>query len=101
MKDLPEDIRNMDKRIRELRKKSKKATKKTPSRLRTFCEYAFRMAADFASPVIVGLCIGYVADKFFNTKPIIMLVMVIFGVAAGTLNLYRAAQQIDKEINKE
>lgn len=101
MKDLPEDIRNMDKRIRELRKKSKKATKKAPSRLRTFCEYAFRMAADFASPVIVGLCIGYVADKFFNTKPIIMLVMVIFGVAAGTLNLYRAAQQIDKEISKE
>ncbi len=101
MKKLPSDIRELDLRIREMQNKAATPKSRNRSRLRVFCEYAFRMATEFASPVIVGLCIGYVADGFFNTKPVIMLILAVFGVAAGTLNLYRAAQQIDKDMDKE
>lgn len=101
MKNMPSDIQEMDKRIRKLKTKSTSEHIKHRSRLRVFCEYAFRMAAEFAAPVVVGLCIGYVADGFFGTKPIVMLIMAVFGVAAGTLNMYWAAQQIDRDMNRE
>ncbi|MBQ7633239.1 MAG: AtpZ/AtpI family protein [Alphaproteobacteria bacterium] len=101
MNNLPNDIQEIDKRIRNLKTKSSQNAKPKYSRLRSFCEYAFRMAADFAAPVIVGLCIGYVFDRLLGSKPIGMLVLAMFGVAAGTLNLYRAAQQVDKDMNKE
>lgn len=98
---MPADIHNMDLRIRKMQKKAAAPQHHERSRLRIFCEYAFRMATEFAAPVIIGLCIGYVLDRLLHTKPIIMLILAIFGVAAGTLNLYRAAQQIDKDMDKE
>lgn len=101
MGNLPQDIKDMDLRIRKMKKKSAEPKVHSHSKLRDFCAYAFRMATEFAAPVIVGLCIGYVLDRVWETKPIIMLVLAVFGVAAGTLNLYRAAQQIDKDMNKE
>ncbi len=101
MNKLPSDIRNMDIRIRKMQNKSAAPRHHNRSRLRIFMEYAFRMAAEFAAPVVVGLCIGYVLDKLLGTKPMIMLILAIFGVAAGTLNMYRAAQQIDKDMDKE
>ncbi len=101
MNKLPSDIRDMDLRIRKMQDKRMATQHKSRSRLRIFMEYAFRMAAEFGAPVIIGLCIGYVLDRLLHTKPIIMLILAIFGVAAGTLNLYRAAQQIDKDMDKE
>lgn len=101
MGNLPKDIKDMDSRIRQMKKKSAEPKAHSHSKLRSFCAYAFRMATEFAAPVIVGLCIGYVLDRFLGTKPFIMLVLAVFGVAAGTLNMYRAAEQIDKDMNKE
>ena len=101
MDKLPSDIREMDARIRKMQNKSATEKPHKKTQLRVFCEHAFRMATEFAAPVIVGLCIGYVLDKLLATKPIFMLILAIFGVAAGTLNLYRAAVQIDKDMDKE
>ena len=99
MTKFPKDIEEMDLRIKAMKKK--KEVKKSNSSLQVFVKYAFRMATEFVAPIIVALCIGYLADKFFNTKPIIMLAAAIFGCAAGVLNMYRTAQEIDKDMGKE
>ena len=96
---LPQDIANMDKRIGKMRNRKKSAQKASQTRL--FLENSLRIASEFVAPIVIGLCIGFVLDKFFGTRPIIMLVMTMFGGAAGMLNVYKAAQQIDKELNKE
>ena len=98
---LPKDIQNMEKRIAEAQKGLKSSHKKKRSQFRLFLETAFRVATEFVSPVIIALCIGYFADIFFNTKPILMLIMVIFGCVSGVLNVYRTAQELDKQMNKE
>jgi F0F1-type ATP synthase assembly protein I len=54
--------------------------------------------AEFVSPVIIALALGYLADNFFGTKPIIMLIMTMFGCAAGVLNVYKAAAETDKDL---
>lgn len=100
MSNLPQDIKELDMRIKKFRKqKSVKNVKKSSARIAI--EGMFRLATEFVAPVLIALCIGYLADKFFATKPIIMLVMAMFGCAAGVLNIYQAAQQMDKDINKE
>lgn len=101
MEELPQDIKDLDRRIKNFKKKAATKKPKRRSQLGMFLEYAFRMATEFVSPVIIALCIGYTADSFFKTKPIIMLVLLFFGIAAGTLNLYRASQKLDKDIKEQ
>jgi len=36
----------------------------------------------------VGFAIGYYLDKWLSTKPILMIIFTIFGVAAGFKNLF-------------
>lgn len=101
MKKLPHDIEELDSRIQEFKRSAASQHPKSRSQLSIFLEYAFRMAIEFVSPIIIALCIGYMADKFSGTTPIIMLVLLFFGIAAGTLNMYRAAQKLDKDIKEQ
>ena len=96
MSELPQDIKDIDERIRNL--KNAKGKKREKSQVNSTLQQAFRFAAEFVSPVIIALALGYLADEFFESKPIIMLVMAVFGCAAGVLNVYRAALEIDKDI---
>ena len=96
MSELPQDIKDIDKRIRDF--KNTKEKKKEKSQANTLLQQAFRFAAEFISPVVIALALGYWADDFFNTKPIIMLVNAVFGCAAGVLNVYKAALETDKDI---
>ena len=101
MGELPKDIKELDKRIKKFRQKNVAENQVKKSSTRIAIEAMFRLATEFAAPVLIALCIGYLADNFFATKPIIMLVMALFGCAAGVLNIYKAAQQMDEDINKE
>lgn len=98
MSELPQDIKDIEARIREIKEDNKKAENKPKSQAGVFWQQAFRFATEFVSPVIIALVLGYWADDFFSTKPIIMLVMLVFGGAAGILNTYRAAKEIDKDL---
>ena len=101
MEKLSRDIEELDSRIQKFKRSAAVKRHRRRSQLGIFMEYAFRMVAEFASPIIIALCIGYTADKFWGTMPIIMMVMLFFGIAAGTLNAYRAAQKLDKDIKEQ
>ena len=101
MEELPDDIKTIQNRIETFRQKEHSFPLKPKSQLRIAMEAMFRMATEFVAPVLVALCIGYALDLFFDSKPICMLVLAVFGCAAGVLNIYKAAMQIDKDINKE
>ena len=57
-----------------------------------------RIAADLLSGIAVGSGIGYVLDKVFDTRPFLFAVFLLFGGAAGFLNVYRMAK--DEENKK-
>ena len=50
---------------------------------------AFRAGTDLVAAVIVGGGLGFWADKVLGTKPLLMILMVFCGFAAGFLNIYR------------
>ena len=98
MAELPQDIKQLDKRIQKL--KQKRAAHKTASSVQMWAK-ALRLATDFVAPVFVGISIGYLLDKCFNTRILFVFIWAVFGLAAGMLNMWRAAQSLQKDINKE
>ncbi len=43
--------------------------------------------------VLIGFAIGYWIDKWLGTAPLFMILFVIFGVAAGFINVYRTMKK--------
>ena len=56
---------------------------------------AFRMASEFVAAVIVATALGLALDAFFGTRPIMMIVLMMLGFAAGVLNVTRAAAEMN------
>jgi ATP synthase protein I len=53
-----------------------------------------RMATELAAALIVGLALGWVVDRFFGTRPWGLIIFFFLGVAAGMVNVFRAARGI-------
>jgi ATP synthase protein I len=54
---------------------------------------ALKLATEMIAGVAVGGFIGWALDRLFGTAPILMVVFLILGGAAGILNVIRNAQR--------
>jgi ATP synthase protein I len=45
----------------------------------------------------IGLAIGYYIDRFFGTRPIFLIIFMIFGIAAGMKRVYALWKRAEKE----
>ena len=57
---------------------------------------AFRVAAEFASGVLVGAGLGWIVDRFLGTSPWGLIVLLLLGFAAGVLNVLRAVGKVSQ-----
>lgn len=69
------------------------------SRTMTGWGKGLRLGSEFVAAILVGLGIGWVLDSWLKTTPWLMLVMLMFGFAAGVLNVVRAAKEMNKAEN--
>ena len=60
-------------------------------------QIAFRLGTELTVATVIGALMGYGLDKFFGTRPWCLVAGVIFGGAAGCLNVYRAAMTLGIE----
>lgn len=51
--------------------------------------------------VFIGFGIGYWLDKHLGTRPVLMLVFMLLGVASGFLNVYRTVARGTKSGNRQ
>lgn len=58
---------------------------------------AYMMGIHLVSGVIVGIVMGYYLDKFFDTKPWLTLVFLVFGIIAGYRNMFREMARIQRK----
>ncbi|MBI1868680.1 MAG: AtpZ/AtpI family protein [Methylocystis sp.] len=47
--------------------------------------------SEFAAAIIVGAAIGWQGDIWFGTAPLLLIVFLLLGAAAGFWNVYRVA----------
>ncbi len=57
---------------------------------------AMRLGTEFIAAILVGAIAGYLLDRWLNTAPWLMLVMLLVGFAAGVLNVVRAAGDMNR-----
>ncbi len=60
---------------------------------------ALRYGAEFGASVFVGIMIGLGIDHFFGTKPWGLLIMLMFGLAAGIMGVIRAYKELTDATN--
>lgn len=58
---------------------------------------AMRIGLEMVVATMIGVGLGWLGDRYLGTKPWLMLVGVIVGLAAGLLNVYRYMQQLQKD----
>ncbi len=58
--------------------------------------YFASLGISVALAIFIGLGIGLWLDKKFDTSPILMLIGLAFGIAAGFSNIIRAGQKGSK-----
>ncbi|HTY69136.1 MAG TPA: AtpZ/AtpI family protein [Alphaproteobacteria bacterium] len=54
--------------------------------------FAYRVLIEMAVGIGFGAFAGWWLDRWLGTRPILMVVMILLGFAAGMLNAYRASQ---------
>ena len=85
---LPPDARleSLDERLdRAQRREAAKAGKEQPDRTRQFGQ---RMAAQMIGAPAGGFLFGLGLDTLFNTKPLLMIVLMFVGFGVGIRNVY-------------
>lgn len=90
MKKIPEDIKKLDERIKELTAKEAKARKDKPESSFAYAsKTGFRVGTELLSGVVVGAALGYFLDQFFGSRPWLLIIFLFLGGGAGFLNVYR------------
>ena len=100
MKKIPDDLKQMDERIRKLARQEeliKRKPQESPYIYAT--KTGFRVGTELLAGVLVGAGIGYLLDEYFSMRPLFLIVFLFLGGAAGFLNVYRFVKS--EETKKE
>ena len=63
-------------------------------------EVGWRMIIESTAGVFIGFGLGYGLDFVFDSKPVFILIMTLFGFAAGVKTMMRSARELqDKELS--
>ena len=66
--------------------------KEPPSSIGT----AFKLSTELVAAVAIGTIIGFILDKTFGTTPWLIIIFFFLGVAAGIVNVFRSAKNMQK-----
>jgi len=82
-------------RLKIAKKKSKRKSIEDNQQLRgSNIGQAFKMSTELVSAVVVGTIIGFILDKWFDTKPWLILIFFFVGVVAGIMNVIKSAKKL-------
>tara|TARA_A100001011_G_C13699802_1_gene591086 strand:- start:251 stop:544 length:294 start_codon:yes stop_codon:yes gene_type:complete len=71
---------------------------KSPTERKAFgsANLGWRMIIELVIGMLLGICLGLGMDYFFETKPLFLIIMTLFGFAGGVKTMMRTAKELDK-----
>ena len=67
-----------------------------PNNLRKYLRFS-TIGLEMGFAVLIGLYVGQTLDKWLGTEPWLLLLFVLFGVAAAFRNLYRLLMELQRD----
>lgn len=71
--------------------KSNEGALKGPDNIGGAMSLGFRVMSEFVAAVAVGALIGWQADKWLGTSPLLLILFLLLGTAAGFWTVYKLA----------
>ena len=93
MNTLPEDIKDIDLRIKKIKNSQTNIISSEIYQAREI-SFAFRIVIEFIAAVFIGISMGYFLDSLLKTNFIFLAIFSVFGIIAGCINVYK----IDKSL---
>ena len=93
---VPEDLLALEAKICKIRQAGKDKVKEKTSGNYSAAKVGLQVATDLLAAIAVGGAIGYVLDRMCGTEPMMLVIFLLFGGAAGFLNVYRLVKNIEK-----
>ena len=87
-------LKGFQKRLADARSSIEARDNKTGGRGSAY-GFGFRLVSDLLVGVLAGFFIGWGLDKLLGTSPWLLLIFTPIGMAAGILNVIRAAQSAE------
>ena len=91
---IPEDFKT---RLKIAKSKIKKQALSNNEKRGSFMGNAFKLGTELVAAVGVGTIIGFILDSWFDTKPWLIIIFFFLGTAAGMLNVFKAANRMQKK----
>ena len=91
---IPKDFKT---RLEIAKSKIKKEPNNGDKKRGSFMGNAFKLGTELVAAVTVGTIIGFILDNWFDTKPWLIIIFFFLGTAAGMLNVFRAANRMQKK----
>ena len=90
---IPDDFKT---RLKIEKSKIKKKAQTDDQKKGIFLGNAFKLGTELVAAVMVGTIIGFILDKWFGTKPWLILLFFFVGVIAGIMNVIKSAKKLQK-----
>lgn len=90
----PKDLRELGRRLDEARRRDQEQKAKSPP---TPFGMAFRFSTELVVALAIGVAMGWGLDWLLGTRPIFIVLMSLFGAAAGIRNVMRVAREMNAE----
>lgn len=89
------DIKELDSKIKNLSKKTRKVESESSSS--SSLGMAMKLSSEMVAAVFVASLIGYYLDKWLETEPFFLIILFFLGAITGILNVVRTSKMINKE----
>ncbi len=95
-KSKSDDLDKLGERLSKAKNQRVEASDKSKPRGKSM-GMAYRLSYELLIAVLVGAYIGWLLDDWFGTKPLFLIVMFFFGMAAGIINVVRTSDQMAEQ----
>ncbi len=99
--DADGDRKRLDEFDARLRAARKGPERPRPASMQREIGFAYRVLIEMAVGIGFGAFVGWWLDQWLGTRPILLVVMILIGFAAGMLNAYRASQAYSAGVRDE
>ena len=98
--DVGNALKSLEKKI-EAAKKTVEPEQSVQNKF-SAAEVGWRIIIELTAGVFIGFGLGYGLDLLFGTKPVFILIMTLFGFAAGVKTMMKSARELqEKEVSDQ